>query len=51
MADAEVTLNVMGDRWLPEAPERRIPGVLTWDERKGATLLLHEQLRPGDDAE
>lgn len=39
-------LTLQGRWWLPDYPEHRVFGNLTWDADEGGTLLLQDELRP-----
>lgn len=40
------TLDLQGRWWLPEHPDHRVFGTLTWNAEDGGTLHLHDELRP-----
>ncbi len=39
-------LTLSGRWWLPDHPDHRVFGTLTWDADEGGTLLLQDELRP-----
>lgn len=39
-------LTLQGRWWLPDHPDHRVFGTLTWDADEGGTLLLQDELRP-----
>ncbi len=42
-------IDVLGKWWLPETPEHKVTGILTFTEDEGAQLLLSDALRADDE--